>query len=195
MRIAAAFRLDGGLGGSVRALRDEVTGTFDPGFECGELLLRERQSRHELHEIGHFHFDEVAQLILGNRYGLFMDAIPERRIVLVERFEEPRSVRHAKEEGQSFGALADHGTNPLTVLQGSGLCLVRLRSVDAVKQPADTDGLIVTPRMKEIMGPAQVIQQGAAAVKVLVGVQIEQQVEVFLVNHVPCNPEADGKLP
>ena len=118
-----------------------------------------------------------------------MDAIPERCIVLVQCFEELPSVRHAEEEGQSFGTLADHGTNALPVLQGSGLCLVRLRSVDAVKQPADTYGLIVTPRMKEIMGSAQVLQQGSAAVKILVGVQFEQEVEVFLLNHVPSVPE------
>ena len=34
------------------------------------------------------------------------------------------------------------------------------------------------------MGSAQVIQQGSAGVRVLVGVQHEQEVEVFLLNHV-----------
>lgn len=53
-----------------------------------------------------------------------------------------------------------------------------------MKQPADADGLIVAPLLQEIVGPAQVIDQGAAGVRVGVGVQIEQQIEVFLVNHV-----------
>ena len=79
---------------------------------------------------------------------------------------------------------ADHGTNAMPVLQGCGPCVVRLRSVNAVEQPADADSLIVAPRIEEIMGSAQVIEQGAAAVRILVGVQIEEEVEVFLVNHV-----------
>ena len=37
---------------------------------------------------------------------------------------------------------------------------------------------------------AQVIQQGSAAVGVLVGVQLKQEVEVLLLYHVPSNPEA-----
>ena len=71
---------------------------FDLGFESGEFIVRERQSRHELHVVGQLHFDEVAQLVLGDRRGLFMDAIPERRTVLPHRFEEFTSFRNAEKE-------------------------------------------------------------------------------------------------
>jgi len=62
-----------------------------------------------------------------------MDAIPERRTVLAHGIEEFTSFRNAEKECQSFGALADHRTDALTVLEGSALRQVSLTDPESVQ--------------------------------------------------------------